>query len=122
MKSKSTEEKMTEEEAKELWDNLEKDRIREEKLLSPNSYSKTYLNTDLIRDFGFPNISPEFLFVRKNLLFGICSLDLRECYIKGAICRLNPIAGFQSEYDYANPQVRKPLRNKDCSNFRKVQK
>jgi hypothetical protein len=79
-------------------------------------------NSDLVRDFGFPNIASKFLFVKKGLKFGICSIDSRECYLKGAICRLNPIAGFQTEYDYSNPQIGKPLRNKDCSNFKKVEK
>jgi hypothetical protein len=118
------EEKMTKEEAKELWDNLEKDRLREEKILSSiGKYPKTYfVNKDLVKDFGFPNISSKFLFVRKHLLFGMCCIDSRQCYSKGAICRLNPVAGFQSEYDYSNPRILKPLRNKDCSNFRKVQK
>jgi|GEM_PF-3695408 len=51
--------------------------------------------------------------------FGKCHADGKPCYASGAICRRNPIAGFQNDYDYANPQVRKPLRNKDCSNFKK---
>jgi hypothetical protein len=51
--------------------------------------------------------------------YGKCDVDDELCYASGAICRRNAIAGFQSEYDYANPQVRKPLRNKGCSHFKK---
>ena len=80
------------------------------------------MKTDLVKDFDFPNLAPVFLFVKRNLVFGFCKIDERECYAKGAICRLNRIAGFTTDYDYSNPQIRKPFRNKDCLNFRKVEK
>jgi hypothetical protein len=51
--------------------------------------------------------------------FGTCDVDSKDCYAKGAICRLNKQAGFQTDYDYANPQIGKPLRNKSCTHFHK---
>jgi hypothetical protein len=80
------------------------------------------MKSDLVKNFGFPNYSPKFLFVKKGLDFGICQKDKLECYAKGGICRLNFQAGFQTEYDYANPQIGKPLRNRSCSQFKKVEK
>lgn len=68
------------------------------------------MKTDLVKDFGFPNMAPVFLFVKKGLDFGICMIDKRECYAKGGICRFNPL------------YFTKGLRNKNCSNFRKVEK
>jgi hypothetical protein len=49
--------------------------------------------------------------------FGFCNIDGLDCYGKGCICRLNKKAGFQSDYNYSNPQVRVPFRNKFCCHF-----
>lgn len=49
----------------------------------------------------------------------MCDIDYKKCFVKGAICRLNKMAGFQTNYDYANPRVKQPFRNKDCSHFKK---
>ena len=51
--------------------------------------------------------------------FGICDVDGKDCYSKGAICRLNRKAGFQIDYNYDNPQKPFPFRNKGCSHFHK---
>lgn len=51
--------------------------------------------------------------------FGICDIDKEKCYSNGCICRLNKIAGFQTNYDYSNPQVKQPFRNKKCSHYKK---
>jgi hypothetical protein len=56
------------------------------------------------------------------LEFGKYDIDNKKCYSKGAICRRNKITGFQSEYDYANPKIRMPFRNKNCSHFHKRRK
>jgi len=69
------------------------------------------MKSDLVKNFGFPNYSPKFLFVKKGLDFGICQKDKLECYAKGGICRLNQESGFQ-----------KSLRNYQCSQFKKVEK
>lgn len=50
--------------------------------------------------------------------FGLCDIDNKECFAKGAICRLNKISGFQTEYDYCNPKKKMPFRNEKCSHFK----
>lgn len=52
-----------------------------------------------------------------DVKFGRCKIDSGDCYAFGCICRLNLKAGFQSDYNYANPQKRYAFRNKECSNF-----
>jgi hypothetical protein len=48
--------------------------------------------------------------------FGLCDVDGVRCYYHGAICRLNKMAGFQTEWSvYSAKKV--ALRNRSCSHF-----
>lgn len=50
--------------------------------------------------------------------FGLCDIDKQNCYPKGAICRLNRAAGFQTNTDYTNPGKKNPFRNKKCCHYK----
>jgi len=50
-----------------------------------------------------------------------CNIDGAACDGSSLVCRLNPGAGEQTDYDYANPGVRMPFPNRECSHFRKAE-
>lgn len=53
-----------------------------------------------------------------NENWSTCDIDNGKCFGFGLLCRLNKDKRVTFDYEYSNPKVKYPLRNKKCCHYR----